>query len=86
MTVYRADGTELLHPADWPHERAEHPMPEVPKLTFTRDRDHLVIYAAGDGVTLDRNTIRAIGIMMVNLANDIEAEDARNLAEKTSDQ
>ena len=75
MTVYRADGTELLHPADWPHERAEHPMPEVPKLTFTRDRDHLIINAAGDGVTLDRDTMRAIGAMLMQLASEIEAGD-----------
>jgi hypothetical protein len=78
MTVYRADGTGLTE-ASWPYRPGTWVCqvgPKIPNLTFTRDRDHLVINAAGDGVRLDRDTMRAIGAMMMQLASEIEVEVA----------
>lgn len=82
MTVYQQDGkTEHTTMAKWPYERAVRPddpaMPEVPNLKFEREGDCLVIRAAGDGVSLDEPSIRAIGAMMMRLANDIENDRQR---------
>lgn len=79
MTVYRSDGSELLPVGSWPYQ--PHPQwvcsvgPAVPNLKFTREGDKLVINAAGDGVRLDRDTMRAIGSMMMQLASEIEVGD-----------
>ena len=81
MTVYRQDGkTEHTTMAAWPYERAVHPdpaMPEVPNLKFEREGNCLVIRSAGDGVSLDEPSIRAIGTMMMRLADDIRADHDR---------
>lgn len=83
MTVFRQDGkTELPPPApaDWPYHRAVHPdpaMPEVPNLKFEREGNCLVIHSAGDGVSLDEPSIRAIGAMMLRLADDIRDDQQR---------
>jgi len=76
MTIYRQDGT-VLPPPGWPIERAVHPMPEVPNLKFEREGNCLVIRSAGDGVSLDEPSIRAIGAMMMRLADDIRADHDR---------
>jgi len=77
MTLYRSDGVPL---PKWLYQPANAQWvcsvgPAIPNLKFTREGDKLVINAAGDGVTLDRDTMRAIGAMLMQLASEIEAGD-----------
>ena len=77
MTVYRTDGTGRTE-ATWPFHPGTFspPNPAIPILTVERVGEHLVLHTWGGVVSLDANTMRTIGAMMMQLASEIEVEVA----------
>ena len=86
MTVFRSANGDELEVATWPFQpaRSEAEIKDVviSNLIFTRDRNKLVVEASGGTVCLDEPSMRAIGRMMLRLADDIGHERMWGMAKQ----
>jgi hypothetical protein len=78
MTVYERDGHIEHAVAQWPFKHAGMPpsLPMGASIEFSREGDKLVLTPTGGKVTLDLDTIRALGGYLTRIADQIGFEIA----------
>ena len=78
MTVYERDGHTEHQMAKWPYSRALPPsVPMGASIAFDREGDCLVLTPTGGKVSLDVQTMRALGDMLFRKADEIAIEIAQ---------